>query len=97
MSQRTMSDALYECRQMMLDALPIFTKAVTPSEGHRIWQAQFTLSKAVLAVTNHLFVFHGLWHRFQEDVLQCVARHRGELTGLQFPWVFQFLIGQENT
>ena len=64
-----MSDALYGSRQMMLVALPIFTKAVTPSEGHQIWQAHFALSESVLAVTNHLFIFHGLQHSFQEDVL----------------------------
>lgn len=52
-----MSGALYGSRQMMLVALPVFTKAVTPSEGQQIWQAQFTLRKAVLAVTNHLFIF----------------------------------------
>lgn len=47
MSHRTMSGALYGSRRMMLVALPVFTKAVTPSEGHQIGQAQFTLRKAV--------------------------------------------------
>ena len=27
-------------------------------EGHKICQAQFALSEAMLAVTNHLFIFH---------------------------------------
>jgi len=45
------------------------------SEGHRVYQAQFALREATLAVTNHLSVFHVPQRSFQEDLLQDLARH----------------------
>lgn len=63
---------------MMLVALPIFTKAVTPSEGHQIWQAHFALSEAVLAVTKHFFAFHAPSHTFQVVQLHDHIRYRIE-------------------
>ena len=45
-------------------------------EDHQICQAQFALSEAMLAVTNHLLVFHV--HSFQEEKPHDLARHRGE-------------------
>jgi len=45
---------------MMSVALPLSTNAVTVVEGRQICQAQSSLSEAMLAVTNHLLIFHVL-------------------------------------
>lgn len=94
---RTASSALQKSKKMMSVFFLIHQLCNPIIEDHHISQSWFTLSEAVLAVTNHLFIFHGLQHSFQEDVLWCVARHRGELTGLQFPWSSIFFIEQGNT
>lgn len=54
-------------------------------KGHQIGQAQFTLSEAMLAVSNHRLVFHVPWHSFLEDLLHDLARHLGESSWPVFP------------
>lgn len=47
-------------------------------EVHQNCQASFALSEAMLAVNNHLSLFHVPKHSFQEDLLHDLARNRGE-------------------
>ena len=37
-------------------------------EGSRVNKARFALSKSMLAIPNHLLVFHVLAHGFQDDL-----------------------------
>lgn len=38
-------------------------------EGHKFYQEQFAFTKAMMAVTNPLFIFHALQYSFWEDLL----------------------------
>lgn len=58
-------------------------------EGHKICQAKFTLSEAVLAVTNHLLIFHVPYQSFWEDLLHDLNGHRGETAWPSVPQVFR--------
>ena len=46
--------------------------------GYQICEAQFALSEAMLADTNHLLIFHVPQQSSQEDLLHDLARRRGE-------------------
>ena len=61
-------------------------------EGHHIFQAQFALSEAMLAVINQLLIFHVLSHSFQEDLLHDLARHRDETDWPVVPQVLLFTL-----
>ena len=54
----TTSKALQKSRQMTSVALPLSTDIVAVIEGHSVGQAGLALGEAMLAVSNHLPVFH---------------------------------------
>ena len=47
-------------------------------DSYQICQAQFALSEAMLVLTNRPPLFHVPYDSFQEDLLNDLARHRGE-------------------
>lgn len=51
-------------------------------KGHQIHQTGFSLNEAMLAVINHLLIFHVPQHSFQEDFIHDYAEHRRETSGL---------------
>lgn len=59
-------------------------------EGHQIYQAQFTLSEAMLTVSNHHLFFHVPQHSVLEDLLHDLAKHKGKMRLACVPWVFLF-------
>jgi len=58
------------------------------TEGHHTCQALLALGEAMLAVTNHLLIFHVPLHSFQEYLLQDLAGHRGGTDWPVVPWVY---------
>jgi len=61
-------------------------------EGHQISQVRFALSEAMLAVINHLLIFHVPLHIFQKDLLQDLAGNRGDIDWPVVPQVFLFIL-----
>lgn len=63
---------------MILLALPLFRNAVTPLLKAMITQTWFALGETILALSNHLSVFHRFQHVFQDDLFHGVTGSKDE-------------------
>lgn len=63
------------------------------TEDVQNWQAWISLGEAMLAITNHIFIFHS----FQDDLPHDLPRHWGETEQLLFSSVFLIFLFEDES
>ena len=83
------------CTEVQLGDISSSSFIHSITEGHQISQAQITLGEAILALSNHLPVFHTFQHICQEDLFHDLTRNGGKADSSVAPRVLFTLFKNE--